>query len=148
LHIATIWSTIELIKRNELKNQVRLLRQRGKTYSEIKNILAIDIPKSTLSYWCKNIGLPNGYADKIDTYNKFNLEKARKVALANHKIERDKYLKSVSERNRHLETVLKNKDVAKIALAVLYLGEGSKCQRGSLMFGNSDPFIVSLFCRW
>jgi hypothetical protein len=31
---------------------------------------------------------------------------------------------------------------------MLYLGEGSKdSKRGSLMFGNSDPFIVSLFLR-
>ena len=28
---------------------------------------------------------------------------------------------------------------------MLYLGEGAKNQRGSLMFGNSDPFIISLF---
>ena len=28
---------------------------------------------------------------------------------------------------------------------MLYLGEGAKSSRGSVCFGNSDPFIISLF---
>jgi len=52
----------------------------------------------------------------------------------------------VDKRNNHLPFVLKNKNTAKIALAMLYLGEGSKNpKRGSLMFGNSDPLVMSLF---
>lgn len=43
---------------------------------------------------------------------------------------------------------MNNKDVKKIALAMLYLGEGGKKQRGSLMFGNSDPVIINLFLRY
>jgi hypothetical protein len=134
-------------KRN-LRSEVIRFRKQGKTYSEIQKKLKSIIPKSTLSYWCRNISLPRGYKRKIGEYNKFNLIKARKIALVVNKIKRGKYLQAVLNRNLHLETALKNRDTAKIALAMLYLGEGSKdSKRGSLMFGNSDPFIVSLFLR-
>jgi hypothetical protein len=33
----------------------------------------------------------------------------------------------------------------KVVLTALYLGEGSKTRKGSLAFGNSDPYIISLF---
>jgi hypothetical protein len=131
--------------KNKLKEKVIKLRRKSKTYLEIPKILKVPIPKSTLSYWCHNISLPLGYQRRIQDYNKFNLDKARKIALAINKIKRGKYLQLIANRNVHLKTALKNKDTAKIALAMLYLGEGSKTQRGSLMFGSSDPFIVSLF---
>jgi hypothetical protein len=134
-------------KRN-LRLEVIKFRKQGKTYSEINKKLKSIIPKSTLSYWCRNIYLPRGYKRKIREYNKFNLIKARRIALVANKIKREKYLQSVLNRNLHLEKALKNRDTAKIALAMLYLGEGSKdSKRGSLMFGNSDPFIISLFLR-
>jgi hypothetical protein len=34
---------------------------------------------------------------------------------------------------------------AKLTLAVLYLGEGSKTRRGAMAFGNSNPEIIRLF---
>jgi hypothetical protein len=105
------------------------------------------LPKSTLSFWCRNIELPHGYENQINAYNKFNLQKAREIAAALQRKRRGEYLNSVKERNKHLEFALQNKDTAKIALALLYLGEGSKAQRGSLMFGNSDPLIIRLFLR-
>lgn len=133
--------------RLKLREKVEKLRKRGKTYSEIRQALKSFIPKSTLSYWCRKISLPFGYQRKIQAYNKFNLNKARKIALIINRAKREKYLQSVTNRNIHLKKALKNRDTAKIALAMLYLGEGSKRQRGSMMFGNSEPFIVSLFLR-
>lgn len=135
------------MNRRLLRKKVEDLRKEGKTYQEIQKKMDLLIPKSTLSFWCKKIDLPHGYKNRIDAYNKFNLVRARKIALALHRVERKKYLNSITERNRHLKFALKNKDTAKIVLAILYLGEGSKGQRGSLMFGNSDPFIISLFVR-
>ena len=132
--------------RTELKEKVIKLRKQGKTYLEIQKGLKVSIPKSTFSYWCHNIPLPFGYQRKIREYNNFNLNKARKVALVVNRIKRERYLQSIVKRNMHLKGVLKNRDVAKITLAALYLGEGSKSsKRGSLMFGNSDSFIIGLF---
>jgi len=74
-------------------------------------------------------------------------DKGLAAALVVNKLNREKYIKSVKDRIIHLAGKLKNRDTSKIALAMLYLGEGSKNQRGSLMFGNSDPSVISLFLR-
>jgi hypothetical protein len=128
-----------------LKEKVIKLRRKGKTYLEIQKILKVFIPKSTLSSWCQNVKLPKEYQDRIQKIVLNNAKKGREIALVVNRVKREKYLKSIIKRNKHLSTILKNKDTSKIALAMLYLGEGSKNQRGSLMFGNSDPFIISLF---
>jgi len=131
--------------RIKLRKKAIELRKKGRTYSEIQKILKTEIPKSTLSYWCSNIELPKEYRDRIQELILKNAHKGRAVALVVNRIKREKYLKSVEDRNKYLAKSLRNKDIVKIALAMLYLGEGGKDQRGSLLFGNSDPFIISLF---
>ncbi len=131
--------------RIKLKEKVKGLRKKGKTYSEIQKILKVSIPKSTLSYWCSNVKLPKEYHKRIQKIIINNAQKGRIIALIVNKVKREKYLISVANRNKHLAIILKNKDTAKIALAMLYLGEGSKTKKGGLEFGNSDPFIVDLF---
>lgn len=131
--------------RLKLRKKIIKLREKGKTYSEIQNNLKITIPKSTLSYWCKNAKLPKEYYKRIQKIILNNAQKGRAVALIVNQVKRKKHLRSLLEHNKHLAAIFKNKDTAKIALVMLYLGEGSKTQRGSLKFGNSDPFIISLF---
>lgn len=133
---------------NMLKEQSLSLRRRGKTYSEIRRIVDKHLPKSTLSYWCKNIILSRRQQEKVGKNIKNNLERARAAALITNKIKRKKYLESVRSRVKHLKEVIKNKDVAKISLAMLYLGEGSKTNKGFLTFGNSSPEIVGLFLNF
>lgn len=134
------------MKRLGLREKALTLRKEGRTYQEIAQSLKISIPKSTLSYWCRSIPLPNGYKRKVREYNLSNLEKARKIALQIQKKKRGNYLESLKDRNIHLAQLIEDPNIAKIALAVLYLGEGRKnIKRSSLMFGNSDPNIVKLF---
>ena len=134
------------MRQPDLKQKVIELRKEGKTYQEIMNILKVDVPKSTLSYWCRSIPLPNDYQRKVREYNLFNLEKARKIALEIQKKKRKYYLESLNSRNAHLAQMTGDPNIAKIALAVLYLGEGRKnIKRSSLMFGNSDPSIIRFF---
>lgn len=131
--------------RQKIKEKAIKLRKQGRTYSEIQKGLRIVIPKSTLSGWCSKVELPKEYQEKIRKIILNNAQKGRKIALIVNRRKREEYLKSVEDRNKHLEKSLRNKDIAKIALAMLYLGEGGKNQRGSLLFGNSDPFVISLF---
>ena len=129
-----------------LKPKIIKLRKVGKTYGEIRKILGKNIPKSTLSLWCGEIPLLPEYQKRLRETALVNSGKGLKVALAVNKARREKYLKSIEESNAHLSLTIKNKDVAKISLAMLYLGEGSKDpKRGSLVFGNSDPLVVRLF---
>lgn len=128
------------------KSQVITLRKSGKTYGEIIKAVNKNIPKSTLSNWCHSIYLTSEQKKKIDKAVEENYKKGLKVALVINKERREKYLKSITYRNKHLSSILKNVNVAKVTLSILYLGEGAKSlSRGSLYFGNSDPFIIHMF---
>jgi len=134
------------MSRKELKIKAVKLRRQGKTYTEIQGALKTSIPKSTLSNWCKDVRLPKAYQDRIQRIICDNAERGREIALIVNRINREKYLKSVADRNKHLKSIFRDKDVGKIALAMLYLGEGSKgWRRASIHFANSDPFVISLF---
>jgi len=137
-----------MVYEKQLKKQVRDLRVKGRTYSEIKTSLKIKIPKSTLSNWCNGIILPKWYQGKINALNLMNSEKARKIALLTNKIKREILIKQLRNSNKYLSQKIKDKDVLKIILAILYLAEGAKWKshRG-LMLGNTDPTIIKLYIR-
>ena len=131
-----------------LKGQARKLRLSGRTYAEINARLGVVVPKGTLSYWCRDIQLGDRYRQKIQRMNETNLAMARSKAVEVNRDKRQIYLDSVLASNRHLATVIKDKDTAKIALAVLYLGEGGKSwKKDSLYFGNAAPEVIKLYLR-
>lgn len=127
------------------KNKILELRSRGMTYNEIKTALKLDIPKSTLSYICHNVDLPKSYGTKISRLNKNNLIKAQRMAVEANKTKRLLFIDNINRKNQELVKNL-GKDSLKIALAMLYLGEGSKWKshRG-LMLGSSDPNVILLY---
>lgn len=128
-----------------IKEKVRELRQAGKMYSEIRQILNLQLPKSTLCTWCKGIILDAKAQARIDEKVKNTLIESRIKAWASLANKRKKYIENIFGTNKKLANKLKDNEVAKIALAMLYLGEGSKTNRGAVMFGNSEPNIVALF---
>ncbi|MFA5249508.1 MAG: hypothetical protein WC397_03180 [Candidatus Paceibacterota bacterium] len=146
MHIEKFYSTIILMGGERIREKAVSLRREGKTYSEILEFLNLKISKSTLSGWCRGIPLSADHQKRIKDISDSNLIKARRLAVEAKKNEREKGLKTIAEKNFHLSGKIKEIDTAKIALAVLYLGEGAKNRkRGSVIFGNSDPLAVSLF---
>lgn len=131
----------------ELIQKVRSLRASGKLYPEIVDHLKINIPKSTLSYWCRGILLPEEAARRARRLQAAGLMNARKRASVVHKEKRKNYFALLSEKNKKLPKIIENGAVTKIALAMLFLGEGTKTNRGSLTFGNSNPYIIALFLK-
>jgi hypothetical protein len=129
----------------DVKNKVIELRKLGMTFSEINGELGLNVHKSTLSYICKNVKLPNEYYIRIKELNQQNRDSARLKAVASNKIKRDSLLKGIEESAREEISKL-SKDNLKIALAMLYLGEGSKWAsfRG-LILSNSDPRIILIY---
>jgi hypothetical protein len=121
------------------------LRKLGHTYGEIKKILGVNIPKSTLFCWLSKLKLTNIATDKLKLSAGNNIKKAHLLALKSNKEKRIKHLAEIATNVEHLKKIKKDKNVAKIILAVLYLGEGGKSGRSSLMLGNSDPAIIRLF---
>jgi hypothetical protein len=128
-----------------MKEKVRELRSAGKLYSEIRQILKLNVPKSTISTWCKGIPLEDNIKIRMDEKVRSTLETARVKARLTIALKRQKYLDEISKNNQNLVKNIRNNEVAKIALAMLYLGEGAKTKRGSVMFGNSEPNIIALF---
>jgi hypothetical protein len=128
----------------EFHSQIRSLRADGFTYSEINAQLGTKIPKSSMSYICKGINLTTAQSARIDVLMKDKLALNRqKAVLANRKIQ-EMRLKNMQKRNLYLANLSDRE--AKIALAFLYLGEGSKRTgfRG-LALGSSDPNIIVLY---
>lgn len=89
--------------------------------------------------------MANKYQLRIKKIMELNLETARGVAARSLRLRRQKYIEIVRKENVHLADIIKDRNIAKIALAMLYLGEGSKGKRSSLVFGNSSPAIIRLF---
>ncbi len=128
-----------------LREKARKLRSKGKTYSEIQKTLGISMPKSTLSNWCQNVILPDWYNAKIQELNNKSFAKAQAMAHASIKRKRELYLEEIRKES---VAVLKkfNKEGLKVALAMLYLGEGTKWKSHSgLSLGSSDPNIILLY---
>jgi hypothetical protein len=139
-----------LIMRYEKKYKLlaRDLRLEGKTYPEIKALLKLNISKSTLSLWCSDIELTEEQKDRISDVWRTNAKKAQEQALATRAVKRKKYFQVLFDANKHLALKLQEKSVAKLVLIALYMGEGTKgLKRGSLIFANSDPEIISLFLK-
>ena len=126
--------------------EARHLRSLGQTYGEIRQSLKLNIPKSTLSEWCKNTKLPKNYSERIAKLNILNLHKGRSIAHEINKIKREEYLDQIDKINLPISVNIDNKMTSKIALAMLCLGEASKSGNGSsFYFGNSNPKIITLF---
>jgi len=131
-----------------LRNQAISFRRQGCTYGEICSRLGKTFPKSTLSYWCKGIILSKEQKEKIEGNVIERIENARIKALSTNREKRLRYLRQVRLRVVHLKSIIKQNDVAKIALAMLYLGEGGKKIKSSLMFGNSDELVIRFFMKF
>ena len=128
------------------KEAVINLRKKGKTFSEIQDSLNIKIPKSTLSYWCKKVVLPYRYYDKIELINIKNREKGRQQAVISNKLKFQELVDTLYKSNSHLSKKTKDKDISKMLLAMLYLGEGTKWKSHSgMILGNSSPDVINLY---
>ncbi|MEX1051818.1 MAG: hypothetical protein WEC83_00295 [Patescibacteria group bacterium] len=126
---------------------IQQLRRKGMTYSEINERLGLNISKGTLSYICRSITLSDRSKKRIEEKSANGLIRGRQVALISQKEARKGYFLTLENKYAKLRSHLNfNKESALIALALLYLTEGSK-QSGKLMFGNSDPRLITLFLK-
>src|SRR5258708_6637210 len=108
-----------------IKNLAIDLRQQGKTYSDIKNSLGININNSTLSGWLKNISLTKAAKKTLE----INIAKKLRLAqIAGSKsifVKRKTFLESILAGNLKFTKSL-SLHSQKLLLSILYLGEGAK----------------------
>lgn len=133
---------------DNLTGQIRKLRSEGKTYGEINKLLNIKLAKSTLHWICKDVSLPLKYTARISKLNITNLGIARATALAMNQAKKEEFLTHAQKINQPIAKKIYDKNIAKIALSMLCLGEASKStSRHSFSLGNSDPRIITLFIK-
>lgn len=118
------------------------LRQEGKSWSYIKNILVVS--KSTLSRWIKDVELTQAQRKNI-----FENSKIRRI---------ENYIVTVKARRKRIEEeeyktefknlgYIENRDLL-VAGLFLYLGEGSKSNRHLIGISNSNPKIIRFAKFW
>lgn len=133
----------------ELVLKIQKQRSLGNTYSEIVRSIGMTIPKSTLSYLVKDVVLPQNYQEKISKLNTSNLNRGRNIALIINRLKRKEYLEGITKKNAPVAELIHDNNVAKIALAMLCLGEASKYSSGGGRFslGSSDPRIIVILLK-
>jgi len=121
------------------------MRRKGCSIGEIERKL--QIPRSTLSGWLKEIKLSNKQKSKLLRNSLESLGRARKLAIKWHHLQKkNRLLKAQNEASSVLAKIdINNRNLLEIALALLYMGEGNKKNITSL--GNTNPMILSFFIK-
>lgn len=127
-----------------LKENATKLRKNGMPLGQIE--IKLGIPKSTLSYWFRDIKLTD--MQKVAIKQKWlkAIKESRANAILWHN---EQKANRVEEAKIAAESVIKNidhtdKSTLELSLALLYLGEGSK-KSSDTSIGSSDPDILNFF---
>ncbi len=138
---------------NKKRDRIIALRKKGKTYTEISNVL--QIPKSTVAWWLRDIKLPKKTQDKIieksrkkwskniTAYNKIHAKIRSQEATKAREKEKEKGRQEIFKETYKLSS----RDLKIIGIA-LYWAEGDKKNRNMLRFCNSDPFMIRIMMRF
>jgi len=130
----------------KLKDAAISLRKQGLSLRDVEAKLGI--PRPTLSYWFRDVTLTARQRARLFKNWKNALGKARIEAVKWHNAQKAARLEKARQEAlstlRRLPT--KNKDVIDLALAMLYLGEGSKTTPGTSI-GSSSSLILKFFIK-
>lgn len=125
------------------------LRKQGKSYNEINRIL--NVPKSTLSYWFKDLDLPEKLVERL--YNRMRSAGTRALVARNKRqtiIAREKAEQIQSEAAEDVGK-LSRRELFLVG-AALYWAEGGRRKSGSggrrVEFSNSDPAVITTMMRF
>ena len=124
----------------EIKSRVIALRKRGLSYRQIQQ--RINIPKSTLSYWLKNVPLKQKDKDRLYTKQIARLN----IGALSHRANRQKVVNEIITRGSKEVPQILDGNIIKLLGAAIYWGEGSK--KDSVRITNSDPALILFMVRW
>lgn len=129
---------------SHLKGRAIQMRKRGRSIRFIESTL--NIPRSTLSGWLKNVPLTNEQRHKLNADWLKSLAKSRIKAKKWHHHKKEERLREAA---RSAESTLSaipiNTDILELAVAFLYLGEGTKGKCTAL--ANSNPNVIKFYVR-
>ncbi len=118
-----------------------ILRRKGKTYGEI--LQELDVAKSSLSEWLRDIPLTKEQAKRIKGIRKRAVERYRETM----KLKREKRYQRYYDEQKTKWLPLTNREDF-IAGLFLYWGEGNKASRHTVSVNNTDPAVVKFYLYW
>ncbi len=128
----------------ELKQRARTLRKAGKSYNEI--MLALKLPKATVSDWCKDVPLSTKQLSKLYTNKTTGALKGSIIAAQRKMALRIQLTKTLFEKGVREVGKLTKRDRF-IAGIAYYSAEGTKTDNGCA-FANSDPAVIRFMVDW
>lgn len=120
------------------------LRKQGLSYKEI--LTKIDVSKSTISLWCKDVQLTEKQKLRLLNKKQFGQKKGSLVAAENKRnarIERTKKIRNLAKKDVG-KIINRDKFIAGVAL---YAAEGNKSD-GKAGFSNADPQLIKFMTNW
>ena len=129
-----------MAKLEERRKAIKL-RKQGKSYSQIKR--EVDVSKSTLSLWLRNLPLSKEQIRKLRDLNEVRIEKYRQTMRR----KREKRLKNYYRKQKSKWLPLSRKELF-LAGLFLYWGEGNKAARNTVSINNTDPKAVRFALHW
>ena len=127
--------------KTEKKKKSLELRKLGYSLGEIAEKLSVS--KSTVSLWTKKVVVSGEGVIKIKERSRLANIKSSEV-LHNRKLDRLDLVEKESE--SLINRIKLNKDLALVALSIMYWCEGTKAD-SSVRFTNSDPELVRMFMK-
>src|SRR3989344_8271114 len=127
--------------RKKDKQKALIMRQKGMSYSQIKEKL--NVSKSTLSGWLYDMPLSAERIRELQADSPIRIEKYINTMRA----KRETRLKEVYKKASKDIGVFSGREVFLIGL-FLYWGEGTKAQRNSVTLTNTNPSMLKFFIKW
>lgn len=128
-----------------IKTKAQKMRRNGKSFGEISSKLQIS--KSTLSFWFKDIILNQKTIKKIKTRG--SIKSTRALLQYAELSRRERMNRNTSQKKEGASIVenLSSRDRLMIGFG-LYWGEGYKYENGELGFTNSNPYMIRFYIKW
>ncbi len=123
------------------RQQALLLRQQGKSYSQIKSQLHVS--KSTLSNWLREYPLTKEQIRLLRDVNVVRIERYQQAMMQ----KRLKRYKNYYAEAKHTMALLSKRELL-IAGLFLYWGEGNKNLQGPVSVSNTDPSVLIFIKKW
>ena len=128
------------------KNKALKLRRAGRSINEIATKL--DIPKSTVSMWCRDIQLGPKQIERLAKRQESGSYKGRMKFLERVRKERIREIKILREQGIREIGKLNKRDLF-ISGVAMYWSEGYTYSGGEQVgFTNSDPKMILLMLKW
>lgn len=128
------------------KNKVLKLRQKGRSINEI--VQKLDVPKSTVSQWCRDVRLTQKQIERLAKRQESGSYKGRMKFL--ERIRRERMEEIARLRKEGLKEIgnLNKRDLF-IAGIAMYWSEGYTYPGGyQVGFTNSDPKMILFILKW